>query len=72
MKKTIIEPGCYNIRIEVINEKSGSITSDLNNCPELDSLECLILAHACSGVDVCDEKYVEGIHTAVDAVSVRL
>ena len=33
----------------------------------IDGIESLVLAHACSGVDVEDAKYVEGVQTAIDA-----
>lgn len=37
--------------------------------PALDAVESLILAHACAGVDVESPAYVEGIETALDAIS---
>ena len=33
----------------------------------IDGIKCLVLAHACGGVDVEDAKYVEGVQTAIDA-----
>jgi hypothetical protein len=35
----------------------------------IDGLESLILAHACAGVDIESPAYVEGIETAVDAIT---
>ena len=35
----------------------------------VDGLESLILAHACAGVDVESPAYVEGIETAVEAIT---
>lgn len=37
----------------------------------LDALSSLILAHACAGVDVESEAYVEGVNTALDAIANR-
>lgn len=35
---------------------------------EIDTLERLILAHACAGVDVESEAYIEGINTVLEAI----
>jgi hypothetical protein len=35
----------------------------------IDGLESLVLAHACTGIDVQDARYVAGIGTALDAIS---
>ena len=58
---------------------SGALTSDLKAPGKtasdrlynaaIDGLESLILAHACAGVDVESPAYVEGIETAVDAIT---
>ena len=57
---------------------SGSITSNLkvenetfgDSCfnSSIDGLESLVLAHACSGVDITSVAYVEGIKTALEAI----
>lgn len=60
--------------------RSGTITSDLRQgssagmtfAATIDGLEALILAHACAGVDVASPAYVEGIETAVEAISNHL
>jgi len=58
--------------------KAGTITSNLHSgdTPEyeeynaaIDGLEALVLAHACSGIDVSAPAYVEGIITAIDAIN---
>lgn len=36
--------------------------------PAIDAIESLILAHACAGVDVESDSYVEGINTALEAI----
>ena len=35
----------------------------------IDGLESLILACACSGVDILSKPYLEGVQTAVDAIA---
>ena len=35
----------------------------------IDGLESIILAHACAGINVSDPAYLEGIETAVDAIT---
>lgn len=68
------QPGC------------GTITSELKAAEEdaeedaeaarfhaaMDGLESLILAHACAGMDVQSPAYIEGIKTAVEAISNNL
>jgi hypothetical protein len=34
----------------------------------IDSIQSMILAHACAGIDVASEQYQEGIKTALDAI----
>ncbi len=35
----------------------------------MDAVESVILAHACAGVDIESKEYVEGLKTAIDAIS---
>lgn len=81
-----IQLPCYGITVTLARENgveepgSGTIVSDLRE-PEtaanwrynsaVDSLEAMILAHACAGVDVASPAYIEGIETAVDAIANR-
>lgn len=68
----------HNIRIHVSDDGSGSIFSDLASplvlrgeeemCAALNTLESVILAHACAGIDVSSQAYIKGIEVAVDAV----
>jgi hypothetical protein len=61
---------------------AGSIASDLKTPDKsatdrqynaaIDGLESLILAHACTGVDVASPAYVEGVDTAADAIANHL
>ena len=79
---------CYGITIRLEGENTerrpgyGTITSDLKEAGEdaegmrfnaaIDGLESLILAHGCAGIDVESPTYVEGIETAVEAISNNL
>lgn len=38
----------------------------------LDAIESVVLAHHCSGVNVTDGKYIEGINSALDAITNNL
>ena len=38
----------------------------------VDVLESMLLAHACAGIDVADERYVQGIQTALQALGNNL
>jgi hypothetical protein len=57
--------------------KSGTITSALHDGwprggplgAALNAIESIVLAHAIAGVDVTTPAYLEGIETAVDAIS---
>lgn len=70
----------YGIEVKV-NGKMGSITSTLKASWEFDPgvdelgfnwavdvIESLVLAHACAGVDIGSDQYVEGLTTALDAI----
>lgn len=35
---------------------------------KIDIIEAMILAHACSGIDVTNESYLNGIQTVVDKI----
>lgn len=73
-----IELHGVGILIELNNE-SGTISSmhrvveqnnddkNYNHC--MDGIESLILAHAISGVDVTNKKYIDGIKTALESCS---
>ena len=79
---------CYGITIRLEGENTegqpgcGTITSELKEAGKdaegmkfnaaIDGLESLILAHACAGIDVTSPAYIEGVETAVEAISNNL
>jgi hypothetical protein len=78
--KTIRLP-CFGILMQIAPKVPGigAVTSDLRVPAKtaadrlfnaaIDGLESLILAHACAGVNVRSPAYLEGIETAVDAIT---
>lgn len=62
----------------VITEQNGDWERDNPNPDDADydaardALECLILAHACAGVDVESKSYKEGVETALETLANRL
>lgn len=59
-----------------IDLDGNTVTSDLHEKGEgqemrgaIDAIESMVLAHAVAGVDVESPAYLEGIETAVEAVS---
>jgi hypothetical protein len=38
----------------------------------VNAIESLVLAHACAGIDIESPAYIEGIETAVEAISNKL
>lgn len=81
MKEILIPVGDDSILLTV-NGNNGCIKSTLKDATSegdnpgydaaIDGLESLILCHACAGINVEDPKYIEGIVTAVDAISNNL
>jgi hypothetical protein len=75
MKEVLIKVG-YDTMLITLNEGRGTITSsfsddcngDLELKAMLDAIESLVLAHACAGVDVQSEPYLQGLETAVEAI----
>lgn len=71
---------CFGIKVELTNDGAVTISSDLFEgfgmgdhevtCA-LDGIESIILAHACAGVDITTDAYIEGIETAVQTVMDR-
>ena len=55
---------------------SSNLASDVKNDSEeeedknwfnmVNAIESVVLAHACSGIDITSEAYIEGLKTAID------
>jgi len=82
-----IELPCYGIVIELGPEdperpgayQGGNLVNGLERedgddeyNAAMDAIESMILAHACSGINVASLAYVEGIETAVEACANNL
>ncbi len=63
-------PGCGTITSELKETEKDAAGMRFNAA--MNGLESLILAHACAGIDVQSPAYVEGIETAVEAISNNL
>ena len=66
-KNTAKTPGTGTITSDLIGPGKTVAKQRLNVA--LDGLESLILAHACAGVDIESPAYIEGIETAVEAIT---
>jgi hypothetical protein len=76
---------CFGLTVRIVRESTaetpgaGAITTDLKVSGKtsaqrpynaaIDGLESLILAHACGGVDIETPAYLDGIETAVKAIT---
>ena len=63
----------FGIVVETF-EDSGSIQSRLHKDKhttrkQADMIESMILAHACSGVDISDQKYIKGLYDCLQAIA---
>lgn len=68
---TISEPDTDGKRSGVIDwselsNKEGNFSYAQDD--SIDAIESLILAHACAGVDVESDAYIEGINTALETI----
>jgi hypothetical protein len=63
------KPGSGMLTSDLRLKIMDSAADDVKYIAALDGLESLILAHACAGIDVASPAYIEGIETAVDAIS---
>jgi hypothetical protein len=80
VEQTTIELPVYGIVLTLDADGNGGTISDdiheedededaeMYNCA-IDGITSMILAHACAGVDIMSPSYLEGIETAVEAVS---
>jgi hypothetical protein len=74
----------YGIQVTLDADDSGTITSDLHvevgrnlvadelYNSAMDGIESLILACACAGIDIEDERFIEAITTSVESVANNL
>lgn len=53
-----------SIEITVNHKNQGSIKGSFGD----DAIDSLVLAHACTGINVTSPDYLEGIKTALDAI----
>ena len=75
--KTYLIPQ-YGIEVIVTDKGTGTISSDLKKhliggeendlLGIVDAIESLIMAHACSGVDIASPAYVTGLETCLEAI----
>lgn len=56
----------------VITSNLKDADNDVNYNNAIDGIESLILAHACAGVDIESNAYVEGINSCIDALRNQL
>lgn len=78
----VIKTECFGIVVELSENGGGSIESKLKEDgpgdnvemwnTAMDAIESLVLAHACAGIDIEDPRYLQGIETAVLAISERM
>jgi len=72
-----IDLNCFGIVVTLDGDGAGTITSELKDQgmnleqynAAIDGLESVILAHACAGIDVTTSAYLEGVETAVEAIT---
>ena len=54
------------------SESEDDVKERLQHNAYLDALESIVLAHACAGIDVTDQRYVEGLNSALEAAGNNL
>lgn len=57
-----------NLHVETPSIIEDPYDDDLYNAA-IDGLESLILAHSCEGIDILDQRYINGIVTTIDAIA---
>jgi hypothetical protein len=70
-----IDPIAKSGRIFHSNLKQGLPPideEDVEFLAAMDAIESMILAHACAGIDITEEAYINGIRTAVEACANNL
>ena len=72
--------GIYDIVVNVYEIGGGSISSSLNDGERdgenyleyeaaVNTIESMILAHACAGIPIDSPAYIEGIETAINTIT---
>lgn len=58
------------IQVKLSENASGKITSELptEKMSIKDVVESIILGHACAGVNIASQSYIQGLTTAFDAI----
>lgn len=65
------KPFRYKIEVEVIDHCGSINHSNLNKLltkKETEVVERMILAHACAGIDISSEEYIEGINSTIEGL----
>ena len=57
-----------NLKEQLIDEKEEVSIREQSEA-QADALESLILGHACAGIDISSEAYVEGLDTCLEAIA---
>jgi len=63
------QPDCLN---GIDSDQEDDVLERLNYNFALDTIESIILAHACQGIDVGSKAYKQGIRTALEAIDNHL
>jgi hypothetical protein len=87
MKRIVISIGADRLEVELNGKGGGTVKSNLalpasnRDYPKavreryngaIDGIESLVLAHACAGIHVQAQAYVEGIQASVEAANNNL
>jgi hypothetical protein len=70
----------HGIIVEVFGSGAGEVRSSLKSSdPDageynsaIDAIESLLLAHACSGIDISESAYADGVRTVLEAIGENL
>ena len=60
--------GCESLSSEEVEAPEDMEARRMFNTA-MDAVESVILAHSCSGVDVESKEYIDGLKTAIEAIS---
>lgn len=57
-----------NLKQELTDETEEANIQEQSKA-QADAIESLVLAHACAGIDVSSDAYVEGLDTCLEAIA---